>query len=87
MPCEPLLPGSVWSGGVWFNGVCSALDGARGHVFAIREQPSYAAVHDGPAGCAPVGLVALPEGAAAVSRCAEGLHVARLGSLHQPRPA
>jgi hypothetical protein len=80
VPCEPLLPGSVWSAGVWFQGVCSALDGARGHVFAIREQPSYAAVYDGPAGCTPVGIVALPDGAAAVARCAEGLQIARLGS-------
>jgi hypothetical protein len=80
VPCEPLLPGSVWSAGVWFQGVCSALDGARGHVFAIREQPSYAAVYDGPAGCTPVGVVALPDGAAAVARCAAGLQIARLGS-------
>jgi hypothetical protein len=80
VPCEPLLPGSVWSDGVWFSGVCSAANGLRGYVFAVREEPSYAAVHDGPLGCVPVGLVALADGAVSVSRCAEGLHVARLGA-------
>lgn len=80
VPCEPLLSGSVWAEGVWFSGVCSALDGARSHVFAIREEPSYAAVYDGPRGCFPVGIVALAEGAASVTRCPEGLHVARLGA-------
>lgn len=80
VPCEPLLPGSVWSDGVWFSGVCSAVDGARSHVFAIRAEPSYAAVFDGPRGCLPVGLVALPDGAASITRCAEGLQVAQLGT-------
>lgn len=80
VPCEPFLPGSVWTNGVWYSGVCSASDGAHGHVFVLRAEPPYAADDDGPAGCLPVGLVALAEGAASVSRCAEGLHVAHLGT-------
>lgn len=80
VPCEPLLPGSVWTAGVWFTGVCSAVDGARSHVFAIRQEPSYAAVYDGPQGCLPVGVVALADGAASVTACAEGRQVARLAS-------
>ena len=80
VPCEPFLPGSVWTNGVWYSGVCSASEGAHGHVFVLRAEPPYAADNDGPAGCLPVGLVALDEGAASVSRCAEGLHVAQLGT-------
>lgn len=67
--CEPFLFGSVWTSGTWYSGVCSTEPEAMIPVIVVRPAISYAAPNNGPEGCTPLGIVALPDGAVAVSEC------------------
>lgn len=88
VPCDPLLPGAAWTSGTWYSGVCSAESGITAHVFSLRQEISYAAVIDGPVGCAPVGLVSTADGVAARMHCSDGREsIVRVGLDGRASPA
>ncbi|HEX4353732.1 MAG TPA: hypothetical protein VHZ95_12475 [Polyangiales bacterium] len=74
-PCERFLTGSVWTGGVWYDGFC-ALDRSSvptTQVYSIRPEISYAEVDPTLQDCEPLGLSPSAAGAVAWGRCADGL--------------
>jgi hypothetical protein len=86
--CETPVAGHVWADGTWYYGVCAvAADRPETTVYAIRFEPEYAHADQVLAGCAPLGLARVGEGAAMLlGRCgAERVDAVRFGDVGQSR--
>jgi hypothetical protein len=84
--CPTPVPGYVWADGTWYYALCAMTEGTpETTTYAIRFEPRYAQADRMLAGCAPIGLSRVGEGAAiALGRCAdgrlEGVRMAEVGA-------
>jgi hypothetical protein len=88
--CDTPVPGYVWADGTWYYSLCAMVEGApETTTYSIRFEPRYAQADRMLAGCAPIGLSRVGEGAAVVlGRCAEGrIEGVRLAEVGTERAA
>lgn len=81
-PCDPLLIGSLWADGSWYEAVCHLSPEQAAYVFSFRPAISYAEAIEALPTCNNFALSRAPVGAALWARCADGLAVTYRS--HQP---
>jgi len=84
-PCDPLLIGSLWADGSWYEGVCHESPNPVAFVFSFRPAISYAEANEVFGGCSSFALARSRFGAALWAECSDGMalatrsHVPELG--------
>lgn len=82
VPCDPLLLGSLWADGSWYEAVCHRDPDPVAYVFSFRPEISYAEVNDLFAGCDAFALARAAVGTSLWARCSDGTAIA--SRSHRP---
>ena len=85
-PCARAVVGYVWTGGIWYYGICTEGSGTPvTTVYAIQFDPEYAHAERVLEGCEPIGAGASHRGVVVLGRCGDRIDAVELRDAARER--